>query len=561
MDKQTKKHFKLIMCIITAFIVIALSSFAYNYFRKVKLVDTIFLNDGWNIKINNVMNENVSIDNFTFDSVDKGDKVIMTTVLPLEIPAKEPVLQLLSYHSAVNIYVDGENRYSYGDDLYKEGKMTGSGYHWVRLSEDDAGKTLEIVLDVTELNSFGNFEPVTIGPMSRIYLHFLHANKFALSGGMFLMVFGWGVFLVLLPAAWFDKRLLRLGCIALFSLFMGTWLLCNSRVSQLFSNHIDVNTYVEFIVLYLAPLPILTFFKMDKNNRKSMSLLNIVIVINALFFVVAMILHKTNTAHFPATLLCFHILIIFDIIYTLIVSFRMMKSRRMSDKFFFISAVVLAIFVLMDLLRFNYSKFIDSKAFMETESFLAVGMVVFIACLVVDYCFYMYRSFYAQAENQLLKKLAYSDYLTQLSNRTMCETVFRELEEAGAEYAIISFDLNNLKTVNDTLGHISGDTLIKSFAKMLKDIFGKFGTIGRMGGDEFIVILRNVNRDWIEEKLGLLNSVIDVVNKENAENPENSVKVSTSYGYAFNDEIEEGGAKAVYKLADDRMYIMKSRMK
>lgn len=561
MKKQGKNRYKLIMCIITALAVIVMSSFAYIYFKKVNLIDTMFLNDGWNIKINNVMNENVSIDHFTFDSVDKGDKVIMKTDLPQKFLASDPVLQLFSYHSSMNVYLDGEMIYSYGNELRENGKMTGSGYHWVRLPDGAEAKTLEIVMDVTEDNAFGNFKPITIGPMSRIYLHFLHANKFALSGSLFLMVFGWGVFLVVLPAAWFDKRLLRLSCIAVFSLFLGTWLLCNSHVAQLFSNNIANNTYFEFVVLYLAPLPILTFFKMDKSNKKVMLLLNIVIVINVLFFVIAMILHNTDIAHFPATLLYFHTLIIFDIIYTIVVSYRMMQSRRMMDKFFFISAVVLALFVVIDLFRFNYIKFIDARAFMETESFLAVGVVIFIACLVVDYCFYMYRSFYAQAENQFLKKLAYNDYLTQLNNRTKCEAVFVELEERNADYAVISFDLNNLKTVNDTLGHLSGDNLIKSFAKMLKDTFGREGVIGRMGGDEFIVILEDAKREWIDEKLELLDSVIDVVNKEHKESPENNVKVSTSYGYAFSCEVEENSAKAVYKLADDRMYSMKIKMK
>ena len=61
------------------------------------------------------------------------------------------------------------------------------------------------------------------------------------------------------------------------------------------------------------------------------------------------------------------------------------------------------------------------------------------------------------------------------------------------------FDLNDLKEVNDTLGHIAGDTLIMNFAHIIRtSITSKRYFVGRYGGDEFIALLNDVSRRWSE---------------------------------------------------------------
>lgn len=89
--------------------------------------------------------------------------------------------------------------------------------------------------------------------------------------------------------------------------------------------------------------------------------------------------------------------------------------------------------------------------------------------------------------------LALHDTLTELPNRLLMDT---ELENSLARarnarqrVAVAFIDVDNFKLVNDSLGHAAGDELLKVMASRLQTVLGKDGTVGRVGGDEFVVIL------------------------------------------------------------------------
>lgn len=85
------------------------------------------------------------------------------------------------------------------------------------------------------------------------------------------------------------------------------------------------------------------------------------------------------------------------------------------------------------------------------------------------------------------RHFAYIDYLTHIYNRNALERDLGLLRENGSGYYIIA-DLNDLKLVNDTIGHSAGDELLQSFAGMLANTAGSDGKAYRQGGDEFAVI-------------------------------------------------------------------------
>ena len=63
------------------------------------------------------------------------------------------------------------------------------------------------------------------------------------------------------------------------------------------------------------------------------------------------------------------------------------------------------------------------------------------------------------------------------------------------------FDLNNLKTVNDTMGHSAGNQLILNFAKLLRSVIPEKDFVGRYGGDEFIAVIYHTSEAEIKEIL------------------------------------------------------------
>lgn len=95
-----------------------------------------------------------------------------------------------------------------------------------------------------------------------------------------------------------------------------------------------------------------------------------------------------------------------------------------------------------------------------------------------------------------LKKLAYFDTLTHLHNRTAIENrLIRSINRAkrnGTKLGLLVIDLDSFKNINDTYGHPAGDQLLIFVAQRLKNRVRDTDVIGRMGGDEFMVILENV---------------------------------------------------------------------
>ncbi|MGI9219429.1 MAG: EAL domain-containing protein [Woeseiaceae bacterium] len=95
--------------------------------------------------------------------------------------------------------------------------------------------------------------------------------------------------------------------------------------------------------------------------------------------------------------------------------------------------------------------------------------------------------------------LANHDLLTGLSNRhSFMDRLGRELEQLYRRdiiSALLFIDLDHFKYVNDTAGHAAGDRLLKEFAQKLSASVRKQDTVGRFGGDEFVVLLSDVNKD------------------------------------------------------------------
>ncbi len=113
--------------------------------------------------------------------------------------------------------------------------------------------------------------------------------------------------------------------------------------------------------------------------------------------------------------------------------------------------------------------------------------------------------------------VAYVDVMTGSQNKTAyeeaIEAVNQEIREKTAKFALIMFDINNLKMTNDTYGHEQGDYLIVTAADLMKQIFGK-ENMYRIGGDEFVIFLRQELADSYQERMTEFYRRLDGLNKE-----------------------------------------------
>ena len=152
-------------------------------------------------------------------------------------------------------------------------------------------------------------------------------------------------------------------------------------------------------------------------------------------------------------------------------------------------------------------------------------------------------------------KLSYRaehDALTGIINRGAFDRLRQFLKNKQIPIALLIVDVDKFKTVNDQYGHEMGDKVLKKVAKLLVESFRSSDYAARIGGDEFAVILPEVEEDRkavIEEKIKKINNVLT--------NPENNMpKTSVSVGVAFS---SSGFNDDLYKKADAALYVTKER--
>ena len=97
-----------------------------------------------------------------------------------------------------------------------------------------------------------------------------------------------------------------------------------------------------------------------------------------------------------------------------------------------------------------------------------------------------------KANRQRLEEAAHRDALTGLPNRFMIDRIWRDRESVGVR-AVLFVDLDRFKAINDTLGHKTGDQVLKIVAERLRDAVNESDVVVRAGGDEFVVVVRSAN--------------------------------------------------------------------
>lgn len=142
------------------------------------------------------------------------------------------------------------------------------------------------------------------------------------------------------------------------------------------------------------------------------------------------------------------------------------------------------------------------------------------------------------------------DVLTGVRNR-MAFDACKEGLMPHRNYTMIIFDVNGLKTVNDSMGHASGDVLIMRVAKVLAKSFHGVGRTFRIGGDEFCIVCEDQDEHSIRVALYQLNQNIS------KENRNSDCPISVSYGVEIHKADDRRGCQEIFKKADEKMYRMK----
>lgn len=156
-------------------------------------------------------------------------------------------------------------------------------------------------------------------------------------------------------------------------------------------------------------------------------------------------------------------------------------------------------------------------------------------------------------QNSQLEQKAFTDQHTGLPNKGRCEEFFTDAALMQRPVACIVFDLNNLKTANDTLGHSVGDQLIINFARLLRNAVPAPNFVGRYGGDEFMAVIYDASREKTEAILNQLEKDVEDFNHLHHGGGQ-FVEVSYACGCALSTDFPNCSFRVLFDQADKYMY-------
>ncbi|WMJ80539.1 GGDEF domain-containing protein [Clostridium sp. MB40-C1] len=167
-----------------------------------------------------------------------------------------------------------------------------------------------------------------------------------------------------------------------------------------------------------------------------------------------------------------------------------------------------------------------------------LGAVVYIVGIIL-------WSDYTKKVIKKFEELAIRDPMTGVFNRKGMEKVYKVFFEENSPFCLVICDLDKMKEINDEYGHLEGDKYIVGTSKIILDIIKGKGYVGRIGGDEFVIILEYEDIQQIQEIIFTIKqSVHEILHEKNT---------GISLGYSLfpndGDTLED-----LIKVADERMY-------
>lgn len=186
----------------------------------------------------------------------------------------------------------------------------------------------------------------------------------------------------------------------------------------------------------------------------------------------------------------------------------------------------------------------------ECIELIILGILVFSIVSTVALVDNFLREYRNKTLQYMREKLVYKDILTSMKNRQSFEKQLKQDDENINDfnsYWAISIDLSDIKYVNNNFGYSHGDRLIQNLADSIEDTFEDIGNCFRIGGDEFIVLIKNEPKEKVERYIELFQSVITSYNQLH------DIKMITSIGY---DSYKYGYDKSIFDLVSRTDYMM-----
>lgn len=479
---------------------------------------------------------------------DKGsDGIITSFVLKLRTEIN-PTLMFYTSHQEVYVYADDQLIYSdeRADSIY--GHSTGTVWHFVKLPMEC--QELKVVTYPVFKEVAGKVPTFYYGDGRRMYKDTIVSSLPSMvicilicCLGLCLLIF---YFLVCKQAPE-QHDVLDLG---VFSILLGIWSFGETTGAALLLEKRVMASYTGFTCLMFFGIPFVLFIRNflksgDQWFYKGIIDYYVIVIVGS------QLMQFLGIRDIKQNAIWIHLGIVWLALYsvyaTVLCVIRRKNLRRVALNT--VGLVILIGTTAMDMMTY-YSDRVNMSKYGK------LGFLVYIIILGIDTALTTKKNMDKQRKLEFYKELALMDMQTHCYNRNAFNSDSEKLAQQMS-CQLVTFDLNNLKKCNDILGHNNGDAYIEESAELIRRVFGDYGKVYRIGGDEFCVISRKLSIPKIQ-------SLIQQLNEEEKQCKfyhMGEVPLRVACGYAEYDASLDKDIEDTRNRADEIMYKNKEELK
>lgn len=461
------------------------------------------------------------------------------------------------------VYVDGELRY---EPIHPESivynKSFGTRWNYIPLYHNDAGKIVEIRFYTVYEGARACIDHLRLGTAAGEIVGIFTDRVVAFSTCLLILFAGVLLIIADIPANMQMQKNHELLYLGLFAISIAIWCLSETNLLQFYTNDSRLLQLLSCTSLIMIPIPLVLYLDAAFGFKKMM-VVPIICWMSAAEFIICTLLHFTGVMDYHETLTFSHIMLGISaciLLYSIVKNAYQTGKSKIRNIYKALRTVgLMSICFATGIDIFRYYRGHNS----DSAMFVRIGLLIFILCYGSSSLERMINAVKLGVQSKFVSQLAYRDGLTGVGNRTAFQERLVELEQEKKQLpgiAIIMFDVNDLKLINDNQGHQKGDQLLVCSAEIIKAaVESENGTCYRIGGDEFAGILSSENvTDRCEKVIAGFTKAMDDYNGVKGQ----PFHISIASGYAVYDNLQEKEMLMdVYQQADVRMYENKKQMK
>ena len=453
-------------------------------------------------------------------------------------------------HRGVRVYLNDECIYEFG---FMAGapefvRSRGSLWHVVALPPDSDGSALRVELYAAYDNFDGVGVDVYSGPSANVKFNILWSMLPTIVCNSIVLFLG--VAAILLHLFIWLRRISYGGgflYVGLLAISVGFWVLCQNGVLQLIFPSAQVSYFFDFFVFFLFPVPFNLFLYSRCVDRKRwMALAQCWVYVACL--AINVVCQLAGWVDMYDLLPMTHgVMLVNALLAAYLIWYETARRHNRNMRQFILPLLLALVCGLLEMWSFYRS---NST---HTTYFLQVGVVVYLSAMMMIVINQYFEDLTERQKLAYYEKLANVDLLTEAQNRNAYESVLNDPASSAGIHAVLMFDINNLKAINDGYGHELGDEAIKACHRCICESFRGMGNCYRIGGDEFVFFMQRT-----EDMGRCIRSFEASIREAGAEL---GFSMDVAFGWALCDHSQPDALQRAVRNSDERMYENKLKKK